>query len=575
MNRIGVFVCWCGSNIAGTVDVRRLVEELRDIPDIAHAEHHLYLCSDPGQEQIRKSIGELSLDRVVVAACSPRMHELTFRRAAAGAGLNPYLVELANIREQCSWVHEGDGEAATRKALQLVLAALAKVKKNAALDAIRVPLTRRALVVGAGIAGISAALELADAGYETVVVEQAQELGGKTRLLSRTFPHHGDARDILSPRIKALKEHEKICLYTSSRVRAVEGYVGNFEVEITSEPEAPAPRSFREKVGAVVLATGFDLYPMEEMPEYGAGAVPDVVDALAFEQMLRKSFEEDEPIRRPSDGKIVEDVVFIQCAGSRDPENHKAYCSRVCCHYTSKQARLFRERNPRGQAVVSFTDVRTDSKGMEEYCQKNIEEAELLYIRGQVSKLWRERERIVLWTADALTGQEIELDADLVVLASAAVPAAGCAEVANLFRAAVDQDGFFQESHVKLRPVESSTLGIYLAGACQYPRDITDSVDQARAAASKILSLFASEELMQGPLVAEVDPDLCSACELCVTLCPYEARESDSLAGYTRVHEVLCQGCGACIAACPNKACELKNDSAAQVIGEIEVFTEA
>jgi heterodisulfide reductase subunit A len=498
------------------------------------------------------------------------MHETTFRRAASSVGLNPYLVEIANVREQCSWVHQREPEAATRKAFNIIRATIQKVERNASLEAIRVPLTKRALVVGAGIAGISAALELADGGYETIVVEREPELGGKVRFLSRTFPYHEDAREILGPRVEAVKRHPNIRLHTSSRVTAVSGYVGNFDVEIRKG----VAETFSERIGAIVVATGYQLYPVERMAEYGGGRLADVVDSLTFEGLLRESFESGEPVRRPSDGKPVETAVFIQCSGSRDPESHKPYCSRICCLYTNKQARLFQERNPGGRAVVSYMDIRTDCKNTEEYCQKNIEEAGLVYIRGRVSKLWREDGRLMVWTADTLTGQKLEVAADLVVLAMAVEPSEGYQEVASLFRASVDQNGFFQESHIKLRPVESSTRGVYLAGAGQYPKDITDSVAQAMATASKIQSLFANEELAQDPLVARVDPDICSACGLCVPICPYGAREIDALAGFSRVNEALCQGCGACAAVCPNKACQLKNDSMVQVVGEIEVFTE-
>ncbi len=573
MNRIGVFLCWCGSNIAGTVDVHRVIEEVKKLPEVAHAENYMYMCSDPGQDLVKAAIREKNLTNLVVASCSPRMHENTFRKAAASVGLNPYLVEIANVREQCSWVHQQQKDVATRKAYNIIKATIEKVKRNAALEAIRVPVTKRALVVGAGIAGITAALDLADAGFETVVVEREPEIGGKLRHLSRTFPYHEPADAILAPRADALRAHPNVALYTASAVTAVGGYVGNFDVEITTDPgDGSGPATRTEKVGAIVVATGFDLYPVENLAEYGGGRLPDVIDGLAFEGLLAESLRSGEPVRRPSDGRPVRDVVFIQCSGSRDPENHKPYCSRICCLYTNKQARLLRDSNPDCRAWVSFMDVRTDCKNTEEYCQQNIEESGIVYVRGRVSKVWQEGDRLRLWTADTLTGEKIELDADLVVLATAVVPARGYAEVSGLLRAGVDANGFFQESHIKLRPVESSTRGVYLAGAGQYPKDITDSVAQAQATASKIQSLFANEELAQDPLVCRVDPDLCSACGICVPICPYGAREVDALAGFSRVNEALCEGCGACVAACPNKACQLKNDSMVQVVGEIEVF---
>ncbi|HSH71092.1 MAG TPA: CoB--CoM heterodisulfide reductase iron-sulfur subunit A family protein [Deferrisomatales bacterium] len=576
-SRVGVFICWCGTNIAGTVDVHHVVEQLKKLPEVAHAENYMYMCSDPGQDKVKAAIEGAGLNRLVVASCSPRMHENTFRKAAQSVGLNPYLVEIANIREQCSWVHQTQKGIATRKAYNIIKATVEKVVRNASLEAIRVPLTKRALVVGAGIAGISAALEMADAGYDTIVVERDSEAGGKVRYLSKTFPYHEDASAILIPKVEALVNHPNITFLPSSTVTGVTGYVGNFEVQIQANTPADAdnvePLTRTESVGALVVATGYDLYPVEKMAEYGAGKIPDVIDSMAFEGLLKESFASGTPVKRPSDGKSVGSVVFIQCSGSRDPENHKPYCSRICCLYTNKQARLFREQNPEGRAYVSFMDIRTDCKNTEEYCQTNIDEKGLVYIRGRVSKLWREGGKVGVWTADTLTNEKLELSADLVVLAQAVQPSEGYAQVSSTFRAGVDSNGFFQESHIKLRPVESSTRGVYLAGAGQYPKDITDSVAQAMATASKIQSLFANEELSQDPLVCRVDPDVCSACGLCVPICPYGAREVDDLALFSRVNEALCEGCGACVAVCPNKACQLKNDSMIQVVNEIEVFT--
>lgn len=571
MEKVGVFICWCGSNIAGTVDVDQVVEWLHDVDGVAHAENYMYMCSDPGQDLIKAAIRDKGLNRIVVASCSPRMHEKTFRKAATYEGLNPFLVEIANVREQCSWVHQGDKPAATRKAFNIICATIAKVKRNAMLESIIVPVTRRALVAGAGIAGITAALELAGSGYETIVVERDSEPGGKMRQLSKTFPYHEDAAEILAPRVEELKNHENITLMLDSTVSEVTGYVGNFEVKITDGDGNEA----QESVGALVVSTGFDLYPVEKMGEYGGGKIPDVVDALSFEKMLKKSMAEGTPVTRPSDGTPVRDVVFIQCSGSRDPENHKPYCSRVCCLYTSKQATLFSECNPDAKAFVSFMDVRTDCKLTEEYCQRNTEEKGLVYIRGRVAKVWEEGGRLKLTTADSLSGEKLKIEADLVVLAMAVEPSKGYEEISQTFRASTDTNGFFQESHIKLRPVESSTMGVYLAGAGQYPKDITDSVSQALATASKIQTLFANDELTQDPLVCMVDRDVCSGCGLCVPLCPYDAREVDTRIGLSRVNEALCQGCGACVAVCPNKACNLKNDTPTQVLGQIDVLTRA
>jgi len=575
MERIGVFLCWCGANIASTVDVHQVVEWLRDVNGVAHAENYMYMCSDPGQELIKKAIREKNLTNVVVASCSPRMHEKTFRKAASLEGMNPYMVEIANVREQCSWVHQGDKDAATRKAFNIIMSTISKAKANNPLETIRVPITRRALVVGGGVAGMTAALELAEAGYYTALVERDDTLGGKMRRLSRTFPYHEDASAVIAPKIEELKANDNIKLYLRSDVTEVSGYVGNFQVTIETRPtegEDGAPEVVTEEIGGIVLATGYDLYPVAAMSEYGGGKVPDVIDGLEFEELLKESLATGAPVKRPSDGKEVESVVFIQCSGSRDPEHHKPYCSRVCCLYTNKQATLLTQQNPGAKALISYMDIRTDCKLTEEYCQGNIEEKGLVYIRGRVSRLYREGDAVRVWTADTLTGEKLEIDADLVVLAMAIEPSVGAEQISKMFRAAVDTNGFLQESHIKLRPVESSTMGVYLAGAAQYPKDITDSVSQALATASKIQSMFASDELHQDPLVALVNPEVCAACGLCVPICPYGAREVDERARFSRVNEALCQGCGACVAICPNKACMLKNDTPMQVLNQIHTF---
>ncbi|TLN18805.1 CoB--CoM heterodisulfide reductase iron-sulfur subunit A family protein, partial [bacterium] len=444
MERIGVFICWCGSNIAGTVNVNELVDLLLEVPGVAHAQNYMYMCSDPGQELIRNAIREKELNRVVVASCSPRMHEKTFRKAAHSVGLNPFLVEIANIREQCSWVHQGDKAAATQKAMNIILATIGKVRKNAALESIRVPLTRRALVVGAGVAGMTAAIELGEAGYETFLVERETEVGGKLRHLSKTFPFHESASEILKAKADALAKNENVRLMTNCELKDVTGYVGNFDVTLRSNYDGSETK---ERIGAIVLANGYDLYPVKAMGEYGAGEVEDVVDSLTFERLLKESMEAGAPVKRPSDGRAVESAVFIQCSGSRDPAHHKPYCSRVCCLYTSKQSKLLCQQNSGAKAIVSYMDIRTDIKLCEEYCQENIDSEGILYVRGRVSKLWREGDKVALWTADTLSGEKILIEADIVVLAQAIVPSRGSAELAQVVRASADQNGFLQESH--------------------------------------------------------------------------------------------------------------------------------
>jgi len=650
MKKIGVFICHCGVNIAGTVDVKRVAREMGEIEDVVHSEDYIYMCSDPGQLLIRNAVREDGLDGVVVACCSPSMHEVTFRKAVNSEGLNSYVCEIANIREQCSWVHQGDREGATQKATEIIRSVLEKLRQNETLETLTMPLAKRVLVIGGGIAGITASIDLADGGYEVILVERQPSVGGKLLQLSQTFPHLDDSRCILGPKRAEAQGHPKIRVMPYCEVEEVKGFVGNFDVRIRGKPayvdwekctacgvcsercpvEIPSEferglqgrkaiymwaafgdsgkpvidagrcryfvdekcticqeacpegaidysqgeRFFEERVGAVVVATGYDLFPMEMIGEYGYGRIPDVIDGLAFERMLSPSGPTGGEIRRPSDGRIPQEVVFIQCVASRDPERYMPYCSRVCCMYTAKQAKLLKRKVQGAQPYIFFMDIRTDSKGYEQFLQQTIEEEELIYLRGRVARVFQEGDKVRIWGEDTLTNRKVEIAADMVVLATAVVPSQGIKDLAAKLRATTDKHGFLTEAHIKLYPVESATKGIFLAGCGQGPKDITDTVAQASATASKIQAIFSQDVLLQDPLVAFVDGEICSGCGMCVQVCPYEAREMDEYRRISKVHEALCQGCGACIAACPNNACELRNSKAMQVFGMMDVFAE-
>ncbi len=641
MKRLGVFICHCGVNIAGTVDVKKVADGVGAERDVIHGVDYIYMCSDPGQQLIRDAIREKRLDGVVVACCSPSMHENTFRKAVASEGLNPYQCEIANIREQCSWVHQKEKEKATEKAKEIIESVLQKVRENESLEAIGVPVHRKVLVVGGGISGITAALDLADGGYPVILLDRLPSIGGRLLQLSKTFPYLEDAACTLGPRVSEVQRHPGIQVETYAEITESKGYVGNFDVRIQRKPryvdlesctgcqkcvdvcpvEVPsvfdrglsnrraiyiwgdtgvrdkpvidreACRYFQgngcqacaeicpekairfdqeasfveERVGAIVMATGYDLLPLEEIGEYGYGRVPDVIDGLTFERMLNPMGPTGGEIRRPSDGKVPQEVVFVKCVGSRDPDRYMPYCSRVCCMQTAKQAKLYKQRVEDGQAYVFYMDIRTDSKNYEEFLQETIEQEQPIYLRGRVARIFRNGEKIRVWGTDTLSNRKIELDADMVVLATALIPSPGAKELATSLRATTDKHGFLTEAHIKLYPVESSTRGIYLAGCGQGPKDITDSVGQAGATASKIQALLSAEKLIQDPLVTFVDENICSGCGICVEICPYEAREVDSYLRVARVQEALCQGCGACVAACPNNACELKNTTAVQI----------
>jgi len=333
--------------------------------------------------------------------------------------------------------------------------------------------------------------------------------------------------------------------------------------ETVCQPEAivfdQEDKFVEEEVGAIVVATGYELYPIINLEEYGAGEIEDVIDGLAFERLLSSSGPTDGEIRRPSDGKIVKDIVFIQCAGSRDPEKHKPYCSRICCMYSTKQAMLYKHRVYEGQPYIFYIDIRSGGKGYEEFVERAQREDGVIYIRGKVSKLYRDNQKIKVVGVDTIANKTVEIDADLVVLAMAMVPTPGTKALANTLKIQVGENGFLKEAHPKLRPLESITAGYYLAGCAQGPKDIPDVVSQASGTASKVVSLFSGEYLQLEPTIATVDEELCSACRICISVCPYKAREFDEEKGIAIVNEALCESCGSCVAACPSGASSQRN----------------
>jgi heterodisulfide reductase subunit A len=639
MKRTGVFICHCGINIAGTVDVKKVAEELAKHPGVVHSEDYVYMCSDPGQNLIEQAIKEKKLDGVVVACCSPNLHETTFRNASKRAGLNSFRCEIANIREQCSWVHK-DKPKATQKATKIARSAVEKVRQNESLEALSVPVTRRALVVGGGISGIQSALDLANSGYEVILVERNPSIGGHMIQLSETFPTLDCSQCILTPKMVEVSRHPKIKLMTYSEIQDVSGYVGNFKVKILKKPTyvdpakctlcdectkvcpivvpnefdlgltgrraiyipfpqaIPAsytlddkncpdpfttiacgkcadvckpkaidydqkPQIIEEEVGAIIVATGFDLYDKEHMAEYGFGKYADVLDGLQFERLCSASGPTQGQILRPSDHQVPKEVVFIQCSGSRDPENHCAYCSKICCMYTAKHAMLYKHHVHDGQAYIFYIDIRSGGKGYEEFVQRAVEEDGVVYLRGKVSKVFEEKGKIKVWGVDTLTGKAIEIAADMVVLAQAMRPSAGAQELAKKLKLALDKDGFLAEAHPKLRPVESVTAGMFLAGAAQAPKDIPEAVAQASGAAAKAIAILSQDRLFHSPTVAKVINNLCTGCGMCVAVCPYDALALKE--GKAVVNEVLCEGCGTCTATCLRSAIQVKNITQHQV----------
>jgi heterodisulfide reductase subunit A len=493
------------------------------------------------------------------------MHETTFRRTVASVGLNPFRCESANIREQVSWVHQHSEPEATSKALDITRSIVEKVKRNDCLEPLKLPVTRRAMIIGGGIAGLQAALDIANAGYPVVIVERENRLGGKMTHFSGTYLNFGGAPDLLEQKIIAVSTHSHIQVLTNANLAEVSGYVGNFHVIVEVNGFDSEKTTFNFDIGCIIVATGWDPYDERLLTEYGAGTIPDVIDGLAFERMLTTG-----EVRRPSNGAPAREVVFVQCAGSRDPEHGMAYCSKVCCMYVAKHAILFKEIIPEGQAYVFYIDIRSAGKGYDEYVQRAMEKYGTLYLRGKVSKIFQADGKVVVWGVDTLSGHAVELMADLVVLATPMVPSAGATELGQLLRVSTDAYGFFNEAHPKLRPVETLTAGIFVAGAGQGPKDIPETVTQASAAAAKVLQLFSHAEMTQSPLVATVVEELCSGCGACEVACPYGARTIHPLFGIATVNAALCQTCGACVVACPNKASQVFNWRPSQILAMVD-----
>ncbi len=586
VKRIGVFLCHCGLNIAGTVDVEQIAREMYEYPGVAYAEDQKYMCSDPGQDALQRAIRDYLLDGVVVAACSPSMHEATFRKAVASQGLSPYQCEIANIREHCSWVHREAPAEATAKAAEITRTMVEKVRFNQPLEPLSLPLVKRAMIVGAGVAGLQAALDIADAGHPVILVEKEATVGGHVAQLSGIYLSLETASDVLTAMIRRVEEHPLIQVLTRAQVQEAGGHVGSFTVKVDQEdneahgrcehaacgrPGAQL-RTFTFEVGAMVLATGYELYPKEGLGEYGGGKQADVVDALQFERMLAPDGPTGGQIRRPSDGLVPREVVFVQCAGSRDPELHKPYCSKICCMYVAKQAMMYKKQVPEGQAYVFYIDIRSQGKGYEEFVQSAVEDYHVLYLRGKVSRIFEEDSKVIVWGVDTLSAVPLQVAADLVVLATPSVPSAEAKELAQRLRVSLDEDGFFREAHPKLRPVEALTPGIFLAGAGQFPKDIPETISHASGAAAKVLQLFSQHQIAQEPTLAYVVEEFCSGCALCVSACPYEAMSLHPRRSIAVVSPALCRGCGACVAACPSKACSVYNSDTAQVLAMVDAL---
>lgn len=649
--RIGFYVCHCGHNIASLVDCGDVAHYIGKLPNVVLSRDYKYMCSDPGQELIQQDIREHRLNRIVVAACSPLLHEPTFRSATAAGGLNPYYFHMVNIREHNAWVHT-DRKEATDKAKALAYAAVQRVRFHRPLEVQRVSIHPDVLIVGGGIAGIHAALTLANAGRKVFLVEREPTIGGHMAKFDKTFPTLDCSACILTPKMSEVGSHPNITLWSYSEVIKVDGYVGNYEVTVRRKPRyvvedacvgcmecidacvyktpkfedefneglgkrkpvfIPFPQATPQvvvidpetclklktgkckqtcveacgdrqaidfcqseqfqhiKVGAIIVTTGFQAFDARRIPQYGYGRYKNVYTALEVERLVNASGPTGgEVILR--DGRTPKSIGIVHCVGSRDRKTNR-WCSRVCCMYSMKLAHLLKEHTD-AEIYSFYIDIRTPGKGYEEFYDRLLEEG-VNFIRGRVGEVtdWahhpEEEGKLVIRVEDTLAGLVRRIPVDMVVLATGLEPHKDAQDVRRMFNMSCGGEGFFLERHPKLAPVSTFTDGVYLAGCCQGPRDIPDTVAQAGAAAAEALALIDKGYIEQEPNTAHILED-CSGCKSCIPLCPYTAISFVDEKGKAIINETLCKGCGTCVASCPSGSIVQKLFEDEEVFSEIQ-----
>ncbi len=548
--KIGVFVCNCGTNIGGIIDVPKVVEYAKTLPGVIYCEENLFTCSQDTQDKMAQVIKENGLNKVVVAACSPKTHEGLFKETLINAGLNRHLFEMANIRNHDSWVHAKQPEEATQKAKDLVRMAVAKSFLLTSLFESQLPVTQSGLVVGGGIAGMTAALSLARQGFDVCLVEKDQNLGGNARQLNKTYMDE-DIGSYVKQLIQKVEKNDRIDLFLGSVVKQVDGFVGNFNTTIVS---GESERQISH--GIAILAVGAN----ESKPdEYLYGKHASVMTHLDLDALLKK----DAPRIKRSDN-----IVFIQCVGSRDAAH--PYCSKVCCTHSIHSAIEIKKMNPEANIFILYRDIRT--YGKRELLYKQARDLGILFVRYDLDKkpvITPNEDCVCVEFEDPIIGRRLSVDANILCLASR-IDAGDNTELTQAFKVASDSDGWLLEAHQKLRPVDFSTDGIFLCGMAHYPKPIDESIGQAKAAASRAITTLAKESISIGGIVSKVNPRLCSGCQACVEVCPYGAIVMDVKEKVALINSALCKGCGACAATCPSEALTLDGFNNEQLYAQIK-----
>jgi len=650
-SRIGVYVCRCGSNIAAAVDCEDVAGFAKSLPGVVLSRVTTYTCSDQSQDDIKRDIAEQKLNRVVVASCSPRLHEATFRRTCEEAGLNKYLFEMANIREHCSWAHLHAGKEASEKAKDLVSMAVAKARLLEPQSELEVPVLKKALVVGGGVAGIQASLDLADMGFHVYLVERSPSLGGTMAQLDKTFPTMDCSICILGPKMSDVGRHPNIELFTCAEVKEVNGYVGNFKIRVEKKPryvdldkcnlcdecskvcpvevpnEFDARLSWRKaiyqpfpqavpseyvldersclgfatdscgrckevcepdaidyddavkmidlEVGTIIVATGAQPYDPKVLDRYGYLKYSNVVTPLEVERLVNAGGPTKGQLVRPSDGTLPRRIAFIQCVGFRSERDGKEYCSNICCMNTVKQSLLIKEHWPETEIYVFYTDMRAFGKGFESLLRRAKKEG-MKFIRGLPAEIIERNpsKDLRLVGEDTLLSELYEVDVGLVVLQAGVEPRRGSETIQHVFNLSRSADGFFLEAHPKLKPVDTPTAGVFLAGCAESPKDIRDSVTQASAAAARSGILMARGRLTVEAITPKTISERCTGCGLCVKVCPFHTISLNEKTKKAEVVEAACQGCGTCGAECFREALEMRHFTDGQIYAQIDAATE-